>query len=237
MKILAILKKELQTYFYSPVAYIVFSAFLLLIGYLFCMVLFNSRFATLEPLFFNVGFVVMLATPILTMRLISEERRSNTLELLLTSPISPVEVVLGKFLACYVLYVVLLVLTLQYPYTMMAHAPAMDTGPIVAGYVGLLLLGAAFISFGLFASSLSENQIISAMISFGGLLMFWIVGWVKVAMADYKFGEVLAQLSLLERFQQFVRGVIDSGNVIFFLAFTVVWLFVTTRVIESQRWR
>ncbi|MFZ2956366.1 MAG: ABC transporter permease [Candidatus Ozemobacteraceae bacterium] len=236
MKILAIMKKELQTYFYSPVAYIVFASFLLITGYLFALVLINSKLATLEPMLANAAFILLLASPVLTMRLISEERRSNCMELLLTSPISPVEIVLGKFLACFALYLVLILLTVQYPLILSMYAERLDMGPIYSGYIGLILLSTSFISIGLFASSLTENQVVSAMISFAGTLLFWIIGWLKVAF-DNPFGEAISQLSVLDRYQQFMRGVVDSGNVIFFVVFTVLWLFLATRVLESERWR
>ncbi|MBF0502946.1 MAG: ABC transporter permease subunit [Candidatus Riflebacteria bacterium] len=236
MKILAILKKELQTYFFSPVAYIIFASFLLITGYLFAVVMINTKLATLEPMFGNAAFILLLASPLLTMRLISEERRSNSMELLLTSPISPVEIVMGKFLACFTLYLVLILLTVQYPIILAQYADHLDMGPIYSGYIGLILLSAAFVSIGLFASTLTENQIVAAMISFGGMLMFWVFGWVKYAL-DNPLGESLAQLSILDRYQNFMRGVVDSGNVIFFVVFTVLWLFLATRVLESERWR
>ncbi len=236
MKILAILRKELQTYFYSPAAYIVFGSFLLVVGYLFWIVLVSSKIANLEPLLYNAAFILLLASPVLTMRLLSEERRSNTIELLLTSPISPVEIVIGKFLACFLLYLLLIVLTLQYPAILHSYAQNLDWGPIISGYIGLILLGAAFISFGMFASSVTENQVISAMITFGGLLLFWIFGWAKLVL-DNTLGEVLSRLSLFERYSEFLKGMVDSGNVVFFLIFTITWLFIATRVLESDRWR
>ncbi|MBI3038104.1 hypothetical protein HYY75_03485, partial [bacterium] len=143
---------------------------------------------------------------------------------------------MGKFLACFVLYLVLVVLTFQYPAILASHSENLDMGPIISGYIGLILLGASFISFGLFASSLSENQVISAMLSFGGLIMFWIFGWAKFAL-DNAWGELISKLSLLDRFSEFIRGVVDSGNVIFFIVFIVLWLFIATRVLESERWR
>ena len=236
MKILAIMRKELQTFFYSPVAYIVFSSFLLVVGYLFWIVLVTSKVATLQPLLYNAAFILLLVSPVLTMRLISEERRSKTIELLLTSPISPVEIVIGKFLACFILYLMLIILTFQYPGILWSYAQNLDWGPIISGYIGIILLGAAFISLGLFASSVTENQVMSAMISFGGLLLFWLCGWAKTALEN-SLGEVLGKLSLFDRFSEFLKGIVDSGNVIFFLVFTITFLFLTTRVLESDRWR
>lgn len=236
MKVLAVMKKELQAFFYSPIAYIVFASFLLIVGYLFWVVLVTSKMATLEPLLYNASFVLLLASPVLTMRLLSEERKGRTMELLLTSPISPGEIVLGKYLAGMVLYLCLILLTLQYPLLLARYSNEFDTGPVISGYLGLLLLSSAFVSLGLFASSLSENQIVSAMISFGGLMLFWIFGWAKHAFENW-FGQLLGRLSVFDRYSDFLRGIVDSGNLIFFVIFTVIWLVLTARVLESERWR
>lgn len=236
MKIFAIMRKELQSFFYSPIAYIVFSSFLLIVGYLFWVVLVTSKMATLEPLLYNSSFILLLASPVLTMRLLSEERKSRTMEMLLTSPISPMEIVLGKFLAGMVLYLCLILLTLQYPLLLARFTTEFDAGPVLSGYLGLILLSSAFVSLGLFASSLSENQIISAMLSFGGLMLFWIFGWARHAFDNW-FGQLLGSLSIFDRYADFLRGIVDSGNLIFFVIFTLIWLVLTTRVLESERWR
>ncbi|HNX77283.1 MAG TPA: ABC transporter permease [Candidatus Rifleibacterium sp.] len=236
MKIFAIMKKELQAFFYSPVAYIVFASFLMIVGYLFWVILISSSMASLEPMLYNAAFILMLASPVLTMRLVSEEKKSHTIELLLTSPVSPFEIIFGKFLACFVLYLVLIALTLQYPLILSSYSTEFDMGPVYSGYIGLVLLGAAFISLGLFASTLTENQIIAAMISFGGLMLFWIFGWAK-NIFDNAFGQILGNLSIFDRYAEFLRGIVDSGNVIFFLIFTLTWLFLAIRVLESDRWR
>ncbi len=235
-KILAIMKKDLQTYFFSPVAYIIGVSFLLVCGYLFWVIMVSSKLATLEPLMYNAAFLLLLASPVLTMRLISEERKSNTMELLLTSPISPGEIIIGKFLACFTVYLLIIFMTFQYPLIMSRFAEKMDLGPVFSGYVGLIMLGAAFISIGLFASSLTENQVVSAMITFAALMFFWIIGWVKFVL-ESPLTDGLAKLSLMERYSEFTKGVIDSGNVIFFIVFTLIWLLIATRVVESDRWR
>lgn len=236
MKILAIMKKELQSFFFSPIAYIVFASFLMIVGYLFWVVMVASKMASLVPLLHNAAFILLLASPVLTMRLISEEKKSKTIELLLTSPISPVEIITGKFLATFVVYLVLIGLTLQFPLILSHYSADFDMGPVYSGYIGLVLLGAAYISFGLFASTLTENQIVAAMISFGGLILFWVFGMAKDTF-DNAFGEILGKLSLFDRFAEFLRGIVDSGNVVFFMVFTLTWLFLATRVLESDRWR
>ena len=236
MKVLAIIKKELQSYFFSPVAYIVFSSFLLVVGYLFWAILLSSRIASIEPMLYNAAFVLLIASPILTMRLVSEEKKNKTIELLLTSPISPSEIILGKFLASLFLYTLLLILTLQFPLFVSKLSPEFDWGPVGSGYLGFFLLGSAFISVGIFFSTISENQIISAITSFGVLILFWMIGFVK-DIFDNWFGQMLSNLSLLERYAEFLRGIIDSGNIIFFVIFTFIWLFLATRALESDRWR
>ena len=236
MKILAIMKKELQSYFFSPVAYIVFAAFLLIVGYLFWVILIASKAASLEPMLYNGAFLLLIASPVLTMRLVSEEKKNKTIELLLTSPISPAEIICGKFLASMVLYIILFVLTIQYPIIISHYSNNFDLGPVYCGYIGLILLGASFISVGLFASTISENQIVAAMTSFGILILFWIFGWAKAAM-DNEFGQMLGNLSLFDRYADFLRGILDTGNIIFFVIFTMIWLFLATRVLESDRWR
>lgn len=236
MKIFAVAKKELQSFFYSPIAYIVFASFMMIVGYLFWVVLVSSSLATLEPLLYNASFVLLLASPVLTMRLISEERKARTMEMLLTSPISPWEIILGKYLACMVLYLVLIVLTLQYPLMLSHYSRDFDLGPVYSGYIGLILLSSAFVSLGVFASSLSENQIVSAMLSFGGLMLFWIFGWAKHAFNN-EFGNLIGSLSIFDRYSDFLRGIVDSGNLIFFVIFSATWLFLATRVLESERWR
>ncbi len=236
MKILAIMKKELESYFFSPVAYIVFSAFLLIVGYLFWVYLLTSKVATLEPMLYNAAFILLLASPVLTMRLISEEKKNKTIELLLTSPISPTEIILGKFLASLVLYIILLVLTLQYPIVIAKYSPNFDWGPVISGYLGMILLGSAFISVGIFTSTISENQIVAAITSFGILLLFWMSGFANQIL-DNTFGEILENLSLLDRYVDFLRGIVDTGNIIFFIVFTIIWLFMATKLLESDRWR
>ena len=236
MKILAIIKKELQSYFFSPVAYIVFSAFLLVMGYFFWVFLLSSQIASLTPILSNSAFILLVVSPILTMRLISEEKKNKTIELLLTSPISPTEIIIGKFIASLLLYCLLFLFTLEFPFMIYHYSPEFDWGPVYTGYLGLVLMGSAFISVGLFASTISENQIISAMACFGILLLFWFFGWSK-DIFENAFGQILSNLSLFDRFSDFLRGIIDSGNVIFFIVFTFIWLFLATRVLESDRWR
>ena len=254
MKVWPVFKKELRLYFTSPVAYAVGTIFLLIAGYFFYSIFafftmasmqammnpamareLNVTDSVLRPLFSNLSVILLLIMPLLTMRLIAEERRAGTIELLLTYPIRDGAVLAGKYLAALALYAMMIGLTLAYP-AMVAYFAQLEWGPLLTGYLGLLLMGAAFLAVGLFASSLTENQIVAAVITFGVLLMFWVIGW----SADYAggaFGRVLAHLSILEHNESFSRGVLDTKDVIYYLNFTALALFLTLRALEARRWK
>jgi ABC-2 type transport system permease protein len=249
-----IFKKELRLYFTSPVAYAVGTIFLLIAGYFFYSIFafftmasmqammnpamareLNVTDSVMRPLFSNLSVILLLIMPLLTMRLIAEERRSGTIELLLTYPVRDGAVLAGKYLAALALYAMMIGLTLVYP-GMVAYFAQLEWGPLVTGYLGLILMGAAFLAVGLFASSLTENQIVAAVITFGVLLMFWVIGW----SADYAggaFGRVLAHLSILEHNESFSRGVLDTKDIIYYLNFTALALFLTLRTLEARRWK
>jgi len=254
MKIWPIMKKELRLYFTSPVAYVVIAIFLLLAGYFFYSIFafftmasmqsamnpqmagqLNVTDSVMRPLFQNMSIILLLLMPLVTMRLFAEERRSGTLELLLTYPVPDSAVLLGKYLAAFVLYAVMIALTLLYPGVVM-YFTRPEWGPLLTGYVGLLLMGAMFLAVGCFASALTENQIVAAVTTFGILLLFWVVGW----SGDYaggSLGKVLTHLSVLEHNDSFAKGVFDTKDVIYFVDFTVLGLFLTFRAIDSRRWR
>jgi ABC-2 type transport system permease protein len=254
VKVWPVFKKELRLYFTSPVAYAVGTIFLLIAGYFFYSIFafftmasmqammnpamareLNVTDSVLRPLFSNLSVILLLIMPLLTMRLIAEERRAGTIELLLTYPIRDGAVLAGKYLAALALYAMMIGLTLAYP-AMVAYFAQLEWGPLLTGYLGLLLMGAAFLAVGLFASSLTENQIVAAVITFGVLLMFWVIGW----SADYAggaFGRVLAHLSILEHNESFSRGVVDTKDVIYYVNFTALALFLTLRALESRRWK
>jgi ABC-2 type transport system permease protein len=253
MRIWPIFKKELRLYFMSPVAYVVFTIFLLIAGYFFYSIFafftlasmqsamnpamgreLNVTEGVLRPLFSNVSVILLLLMPIITMRLFSEERKTGTIELLLTYPVRDGAVLVGKYLAAFVLYAVMLGLTLVYP-GLVAYFARLEWGPLLTGYLGLLLLGAMFLAVGVLASSLTENQIVAAIATFGVLLIFWVIGW----SADYAggwVGKVLSHLSILEHYDSFAKGAIDTRDVLYYLDFTALALFLTLRSLESRRW-
>jgi len=254
MKVWPVFKKELRLYFTSPVAYVVCTVFLLISGYFFYSIFafftlmsmqsaMNPALARdlsvtegiLRPLFSNISVVMLLLMPILTMRLFAEEKKTGTIELLLTYPVRDSEVLLGKYAAAVVLYLVMLLFTALYP-GMLAYFARLEWGPLLSGYLGLVLLGWAFLAIGVLASSLTENQIVAAIATFGVLLIFWVIGW-SADFAGPGRGKLLSHLSILEHFDGFAKGVIDTKDVVYYLDFTVLALFLTLRSLESKRWR
>jgi ABC-2 type transport system permease protein len=189
----------------------------------------------MRPLFSNVSVILLLLMPLVTMRLFAEERRSGTIELLLTYPVRDGAVLIGKYLAALALYALMLTLTLLYP-GMLGYFARVEWGPLVTGYLGLLLMGSSFLAVGIFASSLTENQIVASITTFGVLLIFWVIGW----SADYAggtWGKLLTHLSILEHYDSFAKGVLDTKDVIYYLDFTILALFLTLRSLEARRWK
>ncbi|MFQ5881858.1 MAG: ABC transporter permease subunit [Candidatus Methylomirabilales bacterium] len=254
MGVLAVFKKEMRSYFASPVAYAVFTIFLLLSGYFFYAILtyfslisvqasMNPGLATglnvtdgiLRPFFHNMSVVLLFMMPLLTMRLLAEERKQGTLELLLTYPLRDGEVLLGKFLAATSLYSLLLVSTAIYP-SLLGLWSEPELYPILTGYLGLLLLGMAFISLGLLFSSLTENQIVAAALAFGALLLFWAIGW-AAALAQGDWALFFRHLSILEHFASFAQGVLETKDLAYYLGLTGLFLFATLKSLEVRRWK
>jgi ABC-2 type transport system permease protein len=253
VKVWPIFKKEMLLYFTSPVAYVVFTIFLLIVGYFFYSIFaffsmasmqaaMNPAFArdlnvtdgVMRPLFSNVSVILLLLMPIVTMRLFAEERKSGTIELLLTYPVRDGAVLVGKYLAAFALYGVMLAATLLYPAIVLYFA-RLEWGPLLTGYLGLVLLGGTFLAVGLLCSSLTENQIVAAISTFGVLLLLWVINW----SADYAgglTGKILSHLSIIEHFESFSRGVLDSRDVIYYVNFMILALFLTLRSLEARRW-
>ncbi|HSE93440.1 MAG TPA: ABC transporter permease subunit [Methylomirabilota bacterium] len=254
MKVWPIFKKEMRLYFTSPIAWVILTIFLLISGYFFYNIFafftmasmqsamnpamareLNVTDSVMRPLFSNISVILLLLMPLVTMRLFAEERRAGTIELLLTYPVRDGAVLIGKYLAALALYAVMLVLTLVYP-AMVVYFARLEWGVLLTGYLGLLLMGATFLAVGIFASSLTENQIVAAIVTFGVLLIFWVIGW----SADYAGGpwsRVLSHVSLLEHFDSFAKGVLDTKDIIYYLNFTLLALFLTLRSLEARRWK
>lgn len=252
-----IAKKELHSYFSSPVAYVVITMFLVITGYFFYnqfaifstlsfqastnpaiakqQNLLNITETVVRPLFGNISVIMLLMMPLLTMRLFAEEKKSGTIELLLTYPVTDMEVILGKFLACLTVFLLMLLLTATYPVLLFVFGEP-EMGPVITGYIGLILMGAAFISLGIFTSSLTENQIIAATLSFGVLFLFFMMGY-SVSLMGPMLGNLMMYISLIGHLESFAKGVIDTTDIIYYGVFITLFVFLTLRVMESKKWR
>lgn len=227
-------QREVGGYFRSPIAYVIIAAFLLLSGYFFSIILFATQAAAIDLLLGNLAVIFLFLAPALTMRTLAEERRLGTDEFLFTAPLTISEIVLGKYLAVLTVYAVMLGITGLYPIILAALGHP-DPGPIFTGYLGLLLLGAAYLSVGLFASSLTENQVVAGVIGFALLLFLWLLDWVSDAVGG-AWGRVVSAISLLDRFTDFQRGIIDSANLLFYVSLIFLFLFLTIRTVDKRRW-
>ena len=233
---LAVAQRELKAYFVSPVAYVVTAFFLLIAGYLFAAILIQSNEASLRFLHSNLSVIWLFVIPFITMRLLAEEQRTGTIELLQTNPVREYEIVIGKYLAAFVFVLFMVAFTLYYPALIYALQGRPDVGPMVAGYLGIILQAGAFLAVGLLASSLTENQMIAAMISFAILLVFWLADAVANNLGA-PLRDIFRYLSITQHFQDFPRGVIDTTHIVFFLSLIVGCLVLTMLSLQSRRWR
>jgi ABC-2 type transport system permease protein len=232
-----IARREFKTYLTSPMAYIVACVFLVLIGALFVWYLERTDYSdTSINGYLDIwgNLVLMLFAAALAMRLIAEEKKLGTWELLLTAPIRDTEVVLGKYLGSLGVLVSMLALTLYFPLLLWIFGDP-DTGPILTGYLGLFLLGAASLSIGMFASSVTSNQIVAAVIAGGILAVLYFIGAAGDSISG-AVGDILSYISLSSHFPDFVNGIIDTRAIIYYLSVIALFLFLTIRSIETSRW-
>jgi len=250
----AVISKELRGYFVSPIVYVVGSVFLLLFGFLsYLYVGFASAQAiqlmqmqggaqinlndlVFRNLFASMRLVLLIILPILTMRLFAEERKLRTFEFLMTSPISVMEIITGKFVSVFLIYLGLLGLTGLVPTVLMLFSD-FDWNPVWTGYLGMALLGALFLSVGVFASALTENQIVAAFVSFGLLLLGWLISGLGALLGDTTSGRAISYVSFMEHYDRLVRGLIDTSDLVYFGSSLILMLFLTHRVVESARWK
>ncbi|MBI3019001.1 MAG: ABC transporter permease [Deltaproteobacteria bacterium] len=251
--VVAIAAKDLKTYFVTPIGYLVITVFVGIMSWMFCAALFeflkrsqaymqfggmsemNVNAMVIQPVLGNMAVIFLFLVSLITMRLLAEERKMRTLELLLTSPLHPVELVLGKFLSALLLFSVMLAVTLFYPLILMIFG-GIDIKQVLAGYLGVFLLGASFLSFGLFISALTENQITAGALTFGLCLFFWIISWLSGS-SDSVAGQLLSYISIIDHLSNFIRGLIDTKDIVYYLSFITLGLFLTYQSIESYRWR
>lgn len=229
-----IFRREFSGYFSSPVAYLIIAAFLAISGYFFSAILFSTRLADMRYTFGNLSVIFLFTAPMLTLRTLAEERRLGTDEFLLTTPVGITAIVVGKYLATVGVFCVILLISLIYPGILFLFGSP-DIGPLVSGYLGFFLLGSAFLSVGIFASSLTEDQMVAGMIGFALMLLLWVISWAAGALPGF-WGDLAAAISLFDRFEDFTKGIIDLVDIIFYLSFIFVMLFLTVRVVDKRRW-
>ncbi len=232
-KLLAIVRRELGAYFASPIGYIVLFIYFLVGGFFFWLIVTKSRMASMMPIFQNLMFVFLFISPLITMRLWSEEEKTGTAELLKTSPLTVWEIVLGKYLGACSFLAAMSSVTLIYLAIIMSLGNP-DMMPILANYIGYFLGVMVFFSVGLLASTLSENQIVSAVISFGSLLLLWIIGVAGDSVPGI-LGDFLKYISVFSHTDDFFKGVIDLSNVVYLLSLIFMGLFFSVKVLESKR--
>ena len=250
--ILAIAQKELRGYFATPIGYIVIGMFALLWGWFYYVMLmiFNQQSLQLggleggnvdinsqliRPLFLNASVILLFVLPLVTMRIYSEEKRSGTIELLLTSPLTDVEIIIGKFLGALTLYAAMLAITAIHVGLLFSYGNP-EWRVVVIGYLGLLLMGGCFISVGLLISSLTKNQIVSGMITFAVFLMLWVINW-PASFVGPNMQNILNYLSITDHFDDFTKGILDTKHLVYYFSVMAFGLFLTARSVDTERWK
>ena len=251
--ILAIAHKELKAYFASPIAYVVIGLFALMFGYFYYALLGlfieqgmrmmglqggptqNVNEQMIRPLFLNTSVLLLFLLPMITMRTYSEEKRSGTIELLLTAPLTDVQIIMGKFLGAMAVYAAMLAVTFVHIGVLFAFGTP-EWIPIATGYLGLLLMGACFISVGLLISSFTRNQIVAGTITFAVFLLLWVINWIG-PLTGPRMSPVLDYMSITSHLDDFTRGVVDTKHVVYYVSFIAFGLFLTARSVDTERWR
>src|SRR5215472_7175807 len=253
-KIFIIWRKEMNSYFVSPIAYLLLTMFALVFGLFFWVNLdgflaagiqaqmrgesfpMNINEQVVRPLLSNVGVIGLFFTPLISMRLFAEEKRSGTIELLTTSPIHDYEVIVGKWLAALTLYACLLLITaINFLFLFKYGNP--DWKPLAIGYLGLLLQAGGLLAIGTLISALTRNQIIAGAVTFGVCIVLWVLEWPASGLETGTWAKVLAYISINGHYESFVKGVLDTKDAIYYVSVIFLGLFLTSRAIESLRWR
>jgi ABC-2 type transport system permease protein len=253
--VLAVAQKELKAFFSSPMGYVLIGMWVFLFGAFFVNILsyfmrlslqmgsmgmggpqaVNVNEMMIRPLMQNVTVLMLIVLPMITMRTYAEEKRSGTIELLLTSPLTDFQIILGKFLGALGLYAAMLAVTMIHVALLFFFGNP-EWKPILTGYLGLLLMGACFISVGLFVSSLTKNQLVAAVATFSVFLLLWIIDWFAT-FASPGASRVLEYLSIVRHGEDFWKGVLDTTHLIYYLSFITFGLFLTAKSVDSERWR
>lgn len=239
-------RRELAALFVQPIAYIFAIALILITGYLFAGQLANYALSaqfgggpppSVGPILGTFTFLMLFAAPAITMRLLSEEQKSGTMELLMTLPLKDGQVVLGKYLAAFIFYLVVVALTFMYPLALLRFGNP-DVGPILSAYLGVVLWGAALLAIGMLASALTENQIVAFMVAFGIILVLFLTGLLATFFtASPQLETVFNEISLDNHLNNFMTGLVTAADVLYYLLVAAIALFAATRVLESRRWR
>lgn len=232
----AVYKKELRGYFKSPIGYVFISIFALLSGVFFVASNINASSSRYIDTLYLVTFVFALVVPILTMRSFAEEKKSRTDQLLLTSPIKIGDIVLGKFLAALTVVLIALAVTLIFPLILLLFNANIEPYTVLGGYVGNLLVGMSLIAIGMFISTLTENQLTSAVVSLTLFLILLLMEGLRSSIGSGVLYDILGMISLFSRFTPFSGGSLSLSAIVYFLSVTALFLFLSARVIEKRRW-
>jgi ABC-2 type transport system permease protein len=241
-----IAKKDLLSIFYSPIAYIVLTAFLILNGYIFWLILtvLNNPAAPAQPamqIFFGrtlfYWLYILFIVPAITMRLIAEERNSGSIEGLMTAPVTDFEVIIGKYVAAFLFYTFLWLTTFLYVIILKIYAPTVDFGPILTGYFGTLLIGSSLLAFGVLTSTFTNNQIVAAIFSFAIIVILFSLGLLNHVTQSEFLKSVVQYTNMIEHMSDFGQGIIDTRHLIYYFSLTFLALFFSVRVLETRKWR
>lgn len=248
-----IARRDFRNYFTSPIAYIVIAGFIGIMGWMFYNNLVHFSMQNMQyqqynmgkgvsindgiirPLYGNMNVIFLFMIPFITMRLFAEERKQHTIELLMTSPVTLTDIILGKFFSALGLVLVMLLLTTVYPITLLVTGNP-DVGPIVTSYIGIVLLVSCYVALGVLFSAMTENQIVAGALTFAIGLFFWLVSWASQS-AGPVWGELFNYLSLISHYNSFSQGLLNTSDILYYFSFIGVSLFLTHRVLDSYRWR
>lgn len=233
---LAIFKREMRSYFTTPIGYIFVGAFLLMSGYFFRMINLSGGYPVIDPVLSNMLIVFMVLIPVLTMRLLSEEKNLKTDQVLLTSPVSVWGIVGGKFSAAGAVYIITLLLTLPYMTVLEKHADP-SWAQTICNYIGFILMGLSFVSIGMFISSLTENQAVSAVASFAILLILFLMDGMQASMPTSFLANLVGWLAITTRFTEFNLGVLSLEATVYYLSIIFMFIFLTAHVVSARRYK
>ena len=249
-----IAKRDLGSFFNSPIFYVVTTVFLIIYSFIFFNILnffsfqsfqagqlqamginLNLNEMVIEPSLQNMSVILLMIIPIITMRSFADEKKMKTFRLLLSSPVHLREIILGKFLACMIVVSVMILIS-SYSVGFLFLLGEPEPGPVITGYLGVLLMAGCCVSVGIFASSLTDNQIIAAVLTFGFSLFMWVIGWGAQAAGSIT-GQVLQYISIVDHLERFLKGLVNTSDLVYYLSFILFNLFLCHRVLDSNRWR